>query len=103
MIKIFDKDGYKNRGRLLGFGSGPDADWKVIFSAFVALIFLSVIYSGFIFYKSMNVDFGSETSLAAESPIDRHLLKQYTDIYKKKQTSFEELIIIRETIADPSK
>jgi len=102
MIKIFDKDGYKNRGRLLGFGSGADADWRVIFSLFLILMVLSAIYCGAFFLKVMGGGFGSESKDEGESPIDKNLLHKVAEFYKDKKATIESLKTTKDTAPDPS-
>lgn len=103
MIKIFDKDGYRSKGRFLGWGSGPKDDWKIMFSAFAIALAIVVIYSGFVFYDSMNGEFGAETNVTTESPIDIKVIKTTAEQYKAKKASFETLLNTKETTPDPSK
>ncbi len=102
MIKIFDKSGYANRGRFLGWGSGPDADWKVIFPIFTILLIVIAILSFIAFMNVGSGAFGSDISSTVESPLDKKLLQGNVKYYKEKQNIFESLRTGKETTPDPS-
>ncbi|MEK7194548.1 MAG: hypothetical protein AAB660_02570 [Patescibacteria group bacterium] len=102
MIKIFDKNGYANRGRFLGWGSGPDADWKVIFSVLILLLLATAIFSTIVFLNVGNGAFGSDVTSTTESPLDKKLLQNNVKYYKNKQSVFESLRVGKETTPDPS-
>lgn len=102
-MKIFDKEGYKNKGRLLGWGSGPNADWKIMFGVFVSALIVIVVYSGLVFYESMTGEFGAETNITTQSPIDINTIKSTAEQYKAKKATFETLLKAEETLSDPSK
>ena len=97
-MKIFDKEGYKNKGRLLGWGSGPNADWKIMFGVFVSALIVIVV-----FYESMTGEFGAETNITTQSPIDINTIKSTAEQYKAKKATFETLLKAEETLSDPSK
>ncbi len=104
MIKIFKKrDEYKDKGRTLGLGGGPDADWRVMFSIFVTLLIIVFIYSGMTFINVMRGGFGSQMIDTAESPVDKDLLKKNTSYYKEKKSAFDTLKTEKELTPDPSR
>ncbi|HRH25755.1 MAG TPA: hypothetical protein PLD99_02250 [Parcubacteria group bacterium] len=102
-MKIFDKDGYKNKGRFLGWGSGPKEDWMILFGVFCVSLLIVAAYSGWVFYDSMRGEFASETNVIAESPIDIKVIKSTAAQYTTKSASFETLLKTKETTPDPSK
>lgn len=91
---------YKNRGRLLGFGSGPDADWRVMFSLFLVLLMIALI-SAFILFGRVG---GGEEGLGTEveSPVNEAALRRTANYYEKQKLDFESAKSVPETIPDPS-
>ncbi len=103
MMKIFQKrDEYKDKGRSLGLGGNPDADWKIMFSIFLFLFLVALVYSGITFINVMSGGFGSQMVDTAESPVDKNFLKKNALYYKNKKDSFDLLKTTKETTPDPS-
>ncbi len=102
MKLILNRDDYKTRGRILGWGSGPDADWRVMFTIFLTLIFLVAVYSGLAFYQVWQGVFSAEIVETTDSPINKNLLKRNTDYYKEKQTVFDSILSTPEETPEPS-
>jgi hypothetical protein len=102
MIKLFNKDEYKNRGRLFGWGSGGDADWRVLFIVFLILMLASVSYSSSSFIRVLSGSFGSDISSSTEMPINKNLIKRTADAYRLKQANFEAVQSVIESTPDPS-
>lgn len=104
MIKLFKKtDDYQTHGRILGWGSGPDADWRVMFSSFLILALVASILGGLLFYHVWNANFGTDFGGETESPLDKNLLKRTVNSYKAKQEAFDTLKTSKEMTPDPSK
>lgn len=102
MKLIPKRDEYKTHGKFLGWGSGPDADWRVMFTTFLVLLFLVVVYSGLAFYQVWQGVFSAEIVETADSPININLLKRNTEYYKSKQAVFDSILNTPETTPDPS-
>lgn len=99
MKNSLDRD-YKFHGRFLGWGSGADADWRVMFSVFlILLVVLSIIWT--LLYRSVASDFASQEA-AVESPINKNLLKRTSVFYEKQKLDFESAKTVPEITPDPS-
>ena len=101
---FFKKSDLKFSGNLFGFGTSPEADWKVIFisSAILALSF--VIFSAYIF---IGVDKGeifvSEEPVGQEEQIfDSALLTETVSYYEAKALEFTEMKKVEIPSVDPS-
>lgn len=92
---------YTNRGRTLGWGSGPDADWKVMFSFFLVLIILSAVFSARLFL-GMSERLNSEELDGALSSINIDLVKSTSSYYQTKNLEFGEALQGVEASKDPS-
>jgi len=101
---FFKKSDLKFSGNLFGFGTSPEADWKVIFisSAILAIAFVS--FSVYIF---IGVDKGeifvSEKSVGQEGQIfDSALLAETVSYYEAKALEFTEMKKAGIPSVDPS-
>ncbi len=103
MIHFRDKLGYKNHGRLLGWGSGPDADWRVMFSVLLIFILIAVIFSVQNFLNIWSGSFDAGVSAGKVSTIDKNLLQKEAAYYTDKQTQFNLTLTTKDTTPDPSK
>jgi hypothetical protein len=91
---------YKNHGRFLGWGSGPDADWKVMFTTFLILLAVSTLLN-VILYRNAKSSF--ETGdVSVELPVDKEELRRTANFYEEKKLDFESVSKTPETISDPS-
>src|SRR3989344_5765629 len=88
----FKKLNWKTNGKLFGFGTSPEADWKIIFISTVALALLVIIISAFIFIK---IDKGEKT-------LDISLLKKTVSYYQGKAVEFERIKRASTPAVDPS-
>lgn len=104
MIKLFnkEKDDYPTKGRPLGWGGGPDADWKVMVGACLILVLIGFLLSALLFYKVRGGSFGSDINASAEAPVDRNNLKRTVNFYKDRATNLESIKTTKETTPDPS-
>ena len=91
---------YRNKGRALGWGSGPDADWKVMFLTFVILLLLTLGLCINLYIGVRNTGEMGENNLVA--PISEAKLKRVSGYYQKQKLDFESARSIPETIKDPS-
>jgi len=91
---------YKNRGRLLGWGSGPDADWRVMFLAFLVVIAVSAI-ANYIMFKKVRGGYMAEDD-AIQSPINTGLLRRIAKYYEDRKAGFESARTLPELTPDPS-
>jgi hypothetical protein len=99
MKKSIDSS-YKNHGRILGWGSGPDADWKVMFTAFLILLAISTLLNIFL-YRNAKSSFENE-GVSVELPIDKEELRRTANFYEQKKLDFESVSKTPETVSDPS-
>lgn len=100
------KINFKKNGRLFGFGSSPEADWKIIFTLFSAIAIIGIALNVFIFLK---IDKGE--IFAVEDPasgegrmVDYEKLKSAVDYYQEKERNFRAIQSNASTtvISDPS-
>ena len=99
-MKNKPKTGYDNHGNFFGWGSSPDADWRVMFSIFLILIcgVGVVALSTFSRMKSGVADNGSSEN----RPIDRELLHKTAAFYEAQKLNFAKYQSLPETTPDPS-
>ena len=100
----FKKLNWKTDGRLFGFGTSPEADWKIIFISTVALALLVIIISAFIFIK---IDKGEifvveQSDEQGEKTLDISLLKETVSYYEGKAVEFERIKRASTPAVDPS-
>ncbi|MBX4195754.1 hypothetical protein KW796_02255 [Candidatus Parcubacteria bacterium] len=93
------KNTYKNHGRLLGWGSSPEADWKVMFSLFLILVLIAGVLSAEVFYSLKD---GESGEFDNSMPVDLDLLRKTALYYDKKVSEFKTLQNTAETAPDPS-
>lgn len=102
----------KNIGRFFGkthkFSDiediNPQRDWKIILVAFVAISFMVIVFSSYIYWRINSGGFFM-TSSREESPtetIDRSELKKVIRLYETKSQSFQKLKNEKLEIIDPS-
>lgn len=92
---------YKNHGRILSFGSGPDADWKVIFSVFSILVILVAIFGIRLFMK-FNVSL-ENSNLQETFMLDEGLIRSTSNFYENRRLDMQTVLQTPETQADPSR
>lgn len=101
-IDFLKKDSYENRGHILGWGSGPDADWNVMFKTFIALLFIVFVLGVLMFINVGVGSFGSDLDSEMAPPIDeinlKHVVLDYSDI----EATFNKLKTTISTTPDPS-
>jgi hypothetical protein len=92
LVSHSKKWNWKVNGRLFGFGSSPDIDWKIILVTTIAFIILVVVSSIFLFVK---VDKGSIFRVATveqeSATLNVTLLKHVVSYYQNKALEFERL------------
>ncbi|MHB1330594.1 MAG: hypothetical protein ACYCY6_01345 [Minisyncoccota bacterium] len=101
-INFFKKDSYESRGSFLGWGSGPDADWNVIFKTFLVMLITVFVLSVLMFVKVGTGKFGSDLDSTTTTPIDAITLKHLAIDYKDLLATFNELKTATESVPDPS-
>mgnify|MGYP001561766650 CR=1 FL=1 len=100
----FKKLNLNTHGRLFGWGSSPEADWKIIFILTLVLAVSFVILSAFIFIK---IDKGEifvvKKSLDQETKtLDMALLKETVSYYEAKAREFSRIKSVVIPAVDPS-
>lgn len=100
----FKKSIWKVNGRLFGFGTSPEADWKIILISTIILTVLVIALSVFLFIK---VDKGEifmvEKSVGQkEKALNISLLKETVFYYQNKALEFERIKSSVTPTADPS-
>jgi len=91
-------------GRVFSLGTGPEADWKIIFSVTAALSILVIILNSFMFIK---IDKGEifivEQSMSErEELLDTELLKETVSYYQNRALEFERIKREGVSTSDPS-
>src|SRR3989338_2011453 len=101
---FFARLNLKKNGRLFGYGTSPEADWKIIFVSTAVLAVLMIGFSIFIFFKidreeifvvKEQVEQGSKT-------LDLSLLKETVSYYQNKALEFERIKKAKTSAVDPS-
>ncbi|OHA92437.1 MAG: hypothetical protein A2665_00385 [Candidatus Zambryskibacteria bacterium RIFCSPHIGHO2_01_FULL_46_30] len=98
------KSGWKVRGRL-GFGTSPEADWKIIVISTMVLTVLVVALSIWIFIKVNEREFFTVEPLEEErgKTLDTLLLRKTVLYYQNKALEFDRIKNAgTSTVADPS-
>ncbi|MEX2013731.1 MAG: hypothetical protein WD896_00045 [Parcubacteria group bacterium] len=103
--KTFIKSpGWEVNGRPLGFGTSPEADWKIILVSTAVLSVLVIILSVYMFIKIDKGEiFVAEKSNEEETKaLDTGLLRETVLYYEHKAAEFERIKSTRTFVADPS-
>ena len=98
------KSGWKIRGKL-GFGTSPEADWKIILISTVVLTVLVVTLSVLIFIKVNERELFMVEQLEEEKgqTLDTLLLRKTVLYYQNKALEFDRIKNAgASTVADPS-
>ena len=98
------KSGWKIRGKL-GFGTSPEADWKIILISTVVLTVLVVTLSVLIFIKVNERELFMVEQLEEEKgqTLDTLLLRKTVLYYQNKALEFDRIKNAgTSTVADPS-
>lgn len=100
----FKKWHWKVGGRLFGFGTGPEADWKIIFISSTILVVLIIISSVFVFIKVyQGTVFTAEKSAVQEKKVlDIAFLRETVSYYQNKMLEFEKIKSVVAPSTDPS-
>ena len=96
---------WKVEGRLFGFGTSAEADWKIIFISTTALLVCVIILSVFMFIKINKGGIFVVEKLVEqkEKTLDVSLLKETVLYYQNKALEFEKMKIATTTrVIDPS-
>ena len=101
---FFTRLNWKVNGRLFGYGSSPEADWKIIFISTVVLAVLVIGFSAFIFIKTDKGEiFVVERSAEqGEKALDTSLLRETVSYYQSKALEFERIKRVKTSTVDPS-
>lgn len=101
-MKLPNLNGYKYRGRFLGWGGDPLADWEIMFSVFLILLSGIAIWCATVFMEAKGRDM--ENAVEAEaSPLNIDVLKRTAGYYERQRLDFEALRTTPETTPDPSR
>lgn len=78
---------------LLGLGTSPDADWKIIFASTIVLIILMVILNVFIFIKidRQEVVVSGEAGKERQKALDLSELRKTVLYYQNKALEFDKI------------
>ncbi len=100
----FKKASLMKNGHLFGFGNGPDADWRVIFSFMAVCIFAVLIIGLYIFVQvNRGALFTVERDKNEDTPrLNSALLSKTILYYETKASTFEKIKVSKEVVKDPS-
>lgn len=102
---FFKKLDFKKKGSLFGFGTSPQADWKIIFTTGALLVILGILANALIFIK---VDKGEifvveAPELLGEHGLNLNTLRETVGYYNSKALEFERIKSGTSTgLVDPS-
>src|SRR3989338_6823251 len=102
--KSFKKINWKVNGRLFGFGTNPEIDWKIIFISTIVLATAVILLSIFIFIK---IDKGEifvvkKQVEEAEETFDVAVLRNTVSYYQDNALQFERIKNTKLSAVDPS-
>jgi len=100
----FKKINWKVNGRLFGFGTNPEIDWKIIFISTIVLATLVILLSIFIFIKIEKGEiFVVKKSVGeVETTLDVAILRNTVSYYQDKALEFERIKSTKPSAVDPS-
>lgn len=84
----------------MGWGSSPEADWKIIFSLFGVCIITFGIYSVYLFWN-INTTNLAEVAPVTQISLSRETIQKIGSFYANKNATLNQLKTQRETSTDP--
>ena len=95
---------FRQNGRIFGWGTCPEADWKVIFITMVVLIVLTIVFNILMFIQinrgAIFVTVKPEGN--KQETLNPDLLRQTISYYQGKVLEFERIQKERASSTDPS-
>lgn len=101
----YKKSVWKIGGRLFGFGTSPEADWRIILISTIILAVLVLAFSVFLFTKidKREIFVVEKSEEQREKALDISLLRETVFYYQNKALEFERIKNATSTEAvDPS-
>jgi hypothetical protein len=95
----------KSNGRIFGFGTSPEADWKIIFISGMTLAFIVIALSAYMFIKINKGEiFVADPSVdVKKNALDVDALRETVSYYQNKALEFERIKSVTTTeMIDPS-
>src|SRR3989344_8024737 len=91
--EIFKKNDWKGKGSLIRFGSGPEADWKLIVISAITLVILVSALNVWMFVKinegeAFEIE---ESAEETEATLDLKKLRATIEYYQNKEVEFEKI------------
>ncbi len=104
LLTYFGELRWRVNGRLFGFGTSPEMDWKIIFIATAALALLMTAWNVFVFTTIDKGEiFATEKSTEpGKKMLDISLLRETVSYYQNKALELERLKGSVTPAADPS-
>ena len=101
---FFKKFSWKINGRLFGFNTSPEADWKIIFVSTLILACFIIVLSVLMFVRIDKGEIFVINKPAEEGAkiLDVAVLKETVLYYQNKALEFERIKNVRTTSVDPS-
>ena len=95
---------WKINGRLFGFGTSSEADWKIIFISTVVLAVLVIVLSVFIFIKinKGEIFVVKKSAEPEKKALNLSLLRETVSYYENKALEFERIKSVKIEAVDPS-
>ncbi|MFZ2763798.1 MAG: hypothetical protein WAX80_02050 [Minisyncoccia bacterium] len=100
----FKKVNWKVSGRLFGFGTSPEADWKIIFVSGLTFALLLIVLSIFMFIKIDKGEIFVVEKIEGENEktLDIARLQETVSYYQNKAVEFERIKAAKVSAVDPS-
>lgn len=93
-------------GKLFGFGSSPEADWKAIFVVTVALIIIGIVVNAYIFIKldKGEIFLADTPRLEEKNTLNITELNTVLDYYRNKSENLQGILsgTTNPSVVDPS-
>ena len=105
ILKFFKETNWKIKSPKFTFGTGPEADWKIIFISAITLVVLAITLSIYMYIK---IDKGEIFTIDKTKEGEKHvlnidLLKETVSYYQDKYLKFESIDRVNTSIVDPSR
>ncbi len=90
-------------GKLFGFGTSPETDWKIIFNTGVFLVLCTIIFNAYVFVKIDKGEiFTVNSPEGGSKALDIRKLEEIVSYYKARELEYEEVKSIGTKVPDPS-
>lgn len=104
ITSLFSKFKISRGGHLMGFGTSPENDWKILLMSFMVLLIFTLGTCRYFFFKVNNGEFLvlTDEEKTPSSTFNLNRVRQTINYYESKSQELEKIKITPEVILDPS-